>query len=121
MACIVSGLLDWIWSLAFVYIRNDSMTSGARYHLVATSETVRSQRMARESDPHSVMKPCSLFGDAVCVLLAKPKSHTLRSQLAFSSRLDGFRSRWMTGVSSTNLYDVDSLSALCKALIARHV
>lgn len=59
-----------------------NMISGARYHLVAT---------------YSVMKPVSPpFGCAVCVDLANPKSHTLRSQLALSSKFDGFRSRWMT-------------------------
>lgn len=42
------------------------------------------------------MKPCSLLGKAVWVLRARPKSHTLRSQLALSSRLEGLRSRWMT-------------------------
>lgn len=67
-------------ALTCVYMRKESMTSGARYHLVAT---------------YSVMKPCSL-GWAVTDDLAKPKSQTLRSQLAFSSRLEGFRSRWMT-------------------------
>lgn len=76
----------------FAYILNESITSGARYHLVATSD--RQQAETRLSS-HSVMKPCSL-GTEVCVLRASPKSQTLRSQLAFSSRLDGLRSRWMT-------------------------
>lgn len=70
------------------------MISGARYHLVAT---------------YSVMKPVSPpFGSAVVTLLASPKSHTLRSQFAFSNRFEGFRSRWMT-------------SAECSALSARSV
>lgn len=49
-------------------------------------------------DLHSVMNPWLLpsAGKAVCVDRASPKSHTLRSQLALSKRLDGFKSRWMT-------------------------
>jgi hypothetical protein len=63
----------------FVYILNDNMISGARYHLVAT---------------YSVISPASLpFGEAFFTLLASPKSQTLRSQLALSKRLAGLRSR----------------------------
>src|SRR3984957_8817378 len=63
-----------------VYILKDSMFSGARYHLVAT---------------YSVIKPTSLPpGKLVFTLRAKPKSHTLRSQLALRSKLAGLRSRW---------------------------
>ena len=77
-----------------VYILNDSMISGARYHRVAT---------------YSVMKPASLpSGFVERVLRASPKSATLRSQFAFSSRLAGFRSRW-------------TMSALCIVLSARSV
>lgn len=49
-------------------------------------------------DLHSVMNPWLLpsAGKAVCVDRASPKSHTLRSQLAFNKRFDGFKSRWMT-------------------------
>lgn len=65
--------------LAFVYILNDSMISGARYHRVAT---------------YSVMSPVSLpSADCCFTLLARPKSQTLRSQLALSRRLAGFKSR----------------------------
>lgn len=43
------------------------------------------------------MNPVSVpLGSAVCVDRASPKSHTLRSQLALRSRLDGLRSRWIT-------------------------
>lgn len=46
---------------------------------------------------YSVMKPVSVpLGSAVLTLRASPKSATFRSQLALRSRLDGFRSRWMT-------------------------
>ena len=65
-----------------VYCLNVSMISGARYQSVAT---------------YSVMKPVSVpEGSAVLTDRAKPKSQTLRSQLALSSRLDGLRSRWIT-------------------------
>jgi hypothetical protein len=63
----------------FVYILNDNIISGARYHLVAT---------------YSVIIPTSFppsVPDAL-TLLARPKSHTFRSQLAFTRRLAGFRS-----------------------------
>lgn len=77
-----------------MYILNDSMISGARYHRVAT---------------YSVMKPASLpSGFVERVLRASPKSATLRSQLAFRSRFAGFRSRW-------------TMSALCIVLSARSV
>lgn len=77
-----------------VYILNDSMISGARYHRVAT---------------YSVINPASFpaaFVDRV--LRAKPKSQTLRSQLAFRRRLAGFRSRC-------------TMSAECIVLRARRV
>ena len=63
----------------FVYILNDSIISGARYHLVAT---------------YSVIIPTSFppSEPAAFTLLARPKSHTFRSQLAFTRRLAGFRS-----------------------------
>ena len=65
-----------------VYCLNVNMISGARYHLVAT---------------YSVMKPVSVpEGSAVFTLLAKPKSHTFKSQFAFKSKFDGLRSLWMT-------------------------
>lgn len=88
-------------TLTWVYMRNESMTSGARYHLVAT---------------YSVMKPCS-FGWAVTDDLARPKSQTLRSQLAFKSRFDGFRSRWMTRSREQNPERVwgESYSERCVA------
>ena len=77
-----------------VYCLNVSMISGARYQRVAT---------------YSVMKPVSVpEGSAVLTDRAKPKSQTLRSQLALRSRLEGLRSRWMT-------------SAECRALSARSV
>src|SRR5580658_3023925 len=64
-----------------VYILNDSMISGARYHLVAT---------------YSVIIPAlpPLCAPDAFTILARPKSHTFRSQLAFTRRLAGFRSRW---------------------------
>ncbi len=75
-----------------VYILNDSMISGARYHRVAT---------------YSVMRPASFpLGFVERVLRARPKSQTLRSQLAFRRRLAGFRSRC-------------TRSALCIVLSAR--
>jgi len=65
-----------------VYCLKVNMISGALYHLVAT---------------YSVMKPVSVpEGSAVLTERAKPKSQTLRSQLALSRRLEGLRSRWMT-------------------------
>lgn len=66
--------------LTLVYILKDSMISGARYHRVAT---------------YSVMTPTSFpAGTLVWMLRAKPKSQTLRSQLALRRRLAGLRSRW---------------------------
>lgn len=63
----------------FVYCLKVNIISGALYHLVAT---------------YSVMKPVSVpEGSAVLTERAKPKSQTLRSQLALSRRLEGFRSR----------------------------
>ena len=63
-----------------VYILNDSMISGARYHRVAT---------------YSVMRPTSFPpGFVERVLRASPKSQTLRSQFALSRRFAGLRSRW---------------------------
>ena len=63
-----------------MYILNESMISGARYHLVAT---------------YSVINPTSFPCEVeVLTLRAKPKSHTLRSQFALSKRLAGFKSRW---------------------------
>ncbi len=86
--------LEWLTSIAFVYCLKVSMISGARYQRVAT---------------YSVMNPVSPpLGSAVWVERARPKSQTLRSQFALRSRLDGFRSRWIT-------------SAECSALIARSV
>lgn len=66
-------------SIAFVYSLNVNMISGARYHLVAT---------------YSVIKPELSSCDAAD--RARPKSQTFRSQLAFNSRLDGFKSLWRT-------------------------
>jgi hypothetical protein len=63
-----------------VYILNESMISGARYHRVATYSVI---------NPASF--PCAV---EVLTLRAKPKSHTLRSQFALSKRFAGFRSRW---------------------------
>lgn len=81
---------------------SQSITSGALYHLVAT---------------YSVMNPPPPEGPAsgggLAADLANPRSqiyrqllfsrkagheswYTLRSQLAFKSKLDGFRSRWRT-------------------------
>lgn len=78
----------------FVYILKESMISGARYHRVAT---------------YSVMSPASLPPGLVeRVLRARPKSQTLRSQLAFRRRFAGLRSRW-------------TMSALCIVLSARRV
>lgn len=66
-------------SMAFVYSLKVNMISGARYHRVAT---------------YSVMKPELSSCDAAD--RARPKSQTLRSQLALSSKFEGFRSRWST-------------------------
>lgn len=66
-------------SMALVYSLKVNMISGARYHLVAT---------------YSVMKPELSSWEAA--ERARPKSHTLRSQLALRSRLEGFRSRCRT-------------------------
>lgn len=61
------------------------MTSGARYHLVAT---------------YSVMNPLPPFGPLSgggrAALRASPKSQILRSQLALRRRFDGFKSRCRT-------------------------
>mmetsp|Transcript_11809 Transcript_11809/g.41039 ORF Transcript_11809/g.41039 Transcript_11809/m.41039 type:complete len:223 (+) Transcript_11809:537-1205(+) len=62
-------------SMAVVYSVQLSSSSGARYHLVTT---------------YSVMYSFSLL------VLASPKSHIFRSQLAFSRRLLGLRSRCRT-------------------------
>jgi len=65
--------------LTLVYILKESMISGARYQRVAT---------------YSVISPTSLPpGALVFTLRARPKSQTLRSQLAFNKRLAGLRSR----------------------------
>ena len=66
-------------SIALVYSLNVNMISGARYQRVAT---------------YSVMKPELSSWDAA--ERARPKSHTFRSQLALSRRLDGFKSRCST-------------------------
>ena len=88
-----AGHID-VGTRTLVYCLNVSMISGARYHRVAT---------------YSVMNPVSVpDGSAVRTERARPKSHTLRSQFAFSSRFDGLRSRWIT-------------SAECSALSARSV
>jgi hypothetical protein len=80
--------------VTFVYILKESMISGARYHLVAT---------------YSVMMPTSLPPTTlVLTLRARPKSQTLRSQLALRRRLAGLRSRW-------------TMSALWMDLSARRV
>jgi hypothetical protein len=80
--------------LTFVYILKESIISGARYHRVAT---------------YSVISPASLVPGVVALtLLARPKSQTLRSQLALSNRFAGFRSRW-------------TMSALCIDLRARRI
>jgi len=73
-----------------VYCLKVSMISGARYQRVATYCT--DQRRARGRRRTSVMKPVSQPGSAVCVERARPKSQTLRSQLALSSRFEGWRS-----------------------------
>ena len=62
-----------------VYCLKVNMISGALYHLVAT---------------YSVIKPVSVpDGSAVLTERAKPKSQTLRSQLALSNKFEGLRSR----------------------------
>src|SRR3954471_410940 len=66
-------------SIALVYSLKVSIISGARYHLVAT---------------YSVMKP--ELSSLEAAERARPKSQTLRSQLALRSRLDGLRSRCST-------------------------
>ena len=66
-------------SIAFVYSFQESIISGARYQRVAT---------------YSVMKPA--WFSSGCATRASPKSHTFRSQLPLSSRLDGLRSRCST-------------------------
>src|SRR3954451_12553768 len=66
-------------SMALVYSLNVSMISGARYHRVAT---------------YSVMKP--ELSSVEAADRARPKSQTLRSQLALRRRLDGLRSRCST-------------------------
>ena len=66
-------------SIDLVYPLEFSMISGARYHLVAT---------------YSVRKPVwSCSGSAT---RARPKSQILRSQVVFSSRFEGLRSRCNT-------------------------
>lgn len=65
--------------MALVYSLKVNMISGARYHRVAT---------------YSVMKPELSSWEAAD--RARPKSQTLRSQLALSNRLDGLRSRCST-------------------------
>ena len=66
-------------SMALVYSLKVNMISGARYQRVAT---------------YSVMKP--ELSSWLAAERARPKSQTLRSQLALSSRLDGFKSLWST-------------------------
>ena len=66
-------------SIAFVYSLKVSMISGARYQRVAT---------------YSVMNP--ELSSVEAADRARPKSQTLRSQLALRSKLDGLRSRWRT-------------------------
>lgn len=67
-------------SIDLEYCLKVSMISGARYQRVAT---------------YSVISPVSEpeVTSAVRTERASPKSHTLRSQLALSRRLDGFKSR----------------------------
>src|SRR5450432_1102528 len=66
-------------SMAFVYSLKVNIISGALYQRVAT---------------YSVMKPELSSWEAA--ERARPKSQTLRSQLALRSKLDGLRSRWST-------------------------
>jgi hypothetical protein len=66
-------------SMALVYSLKVSMISGARYHLVATYSVINPELSSVEAAD-----------------LARPKSQTLRSQLALSSKLDGFKSRCST-------------------------
>lgn len=69
-------------SMAAVYSEQLRSNSGARYHRVTT---------------YSVIKSVS------DVVLARPKSAILRSQLAFNSKLLGFRSRCKTFAECTYL------------------
>lgn len=65
--------------MALVYSLNVNMISGARYHRVAT---------------YSVMKP--ELSSVEAADRARPKSQTFKSQLAFSNKLEGLRSRCST-------------------------
>lgn len=64
---------------------SQSMTSGARYHLVATYSVM---------NPFPPLLPAS--GGGAAALRARPKSQIFKSQLELSSRLDGLRSRCKT-------------------------
>ena len=60
---------------------NESMISGALYHLVAT---------------YSVRLPPMCSSGTASKPRLKPKSQIFNSQSEFTNRLPGFRSRWMT-------------------------
>eukprot|EP01139_Manchomonas_bermudensis_P001392 Amastigsp_a1887_57.p7 type:complete len:105 gc:universal Amastigsp_a1887_57:571-885(+) len=73
-------------SIAFVYSAHESMTSGARYHRVAT---------------YSVINPAWFCSGSAT--RASPKSQILRSQFELRRMFEGFRSRWMTCAEWMNL------------------
>jgi hypothetical protein len=105
-------------SMARVYSLKVSMTSGARYHLDVTSNvTIQIVRALRTGSQRIRLRSCcyhrhqevgeqtgrgqSHRAEKECVNRRKKRSEscvirTLRSQLAFRSRFDGFKSRWRT-------------------------
>jgi len=83
--------------LAVVYRLFDIIISGARYHLVATSDSSAAVD-PQSGHVHSVNLGSFWSASPTTGLnpLASPKSQILSSQSELTSRLPGFRSRWMT-------------------------
>src|SRR6267154_199898 len=112
-------------SMARVYSLKVSMTSGARYHLDTTSNVTilivsrqrtgwqRIRSRSRCYHPYQEVGEQTVRGQShraerECVnrRTKRPESYvirTLRSQLAFRSRFDGFESRWRTSAECSAL------------------
>lgn len=75
---------------------------------VFLSKDVEHMLMCSQQEESTVIRPVSPAGRPLFTLLARPKSHTLRSQFELSRTLAGLRSRC-------------TISALCSDLTARRI
>ena len=80
-------------SIALVYSAHDSRSSGARYHRVTTYSVMN---VDTESPGSASAASTSRRALAAPSTRASPKSQIFKSQLAFKSRLLGFKSRCNT-------------------------